>query len=88
MLARDFTDDYETMVPYQAMEMQGYQEDAVCRDKKAVDVIRKAIHDFEGEQTYSEKRGHKFALTADFDAVNVADYEGRFITCGRSPEYL
>ena len=88
MLAGDFTEDYETMVPFQAMEMLGYQVDVVCPDKKAGDIIRTAIHDFEGEQTYSEKRGHNFALTADFDAVNTADYAGLFITGGRSPEYL
>ena len=79
MLAGDFTEDYETMVPFQAMEMLGYQVDVVCPDKKAGDIIRTAIHDFEGEQTYSEKRGHNFALTADFDAVNTADYAGLFI---------
>ena len=80
MLAGDFTEDYETMVPFQAMEMLGYQVDVVCPDKKAGDIIRTAIHDFEGEQTYSEKRGHNFALTADFDAVNTADYAGlRFL---------
>ena len=83
MLAGDFTEDYETMVPFQAMEMLGYQVDVVCPDKKAGDIIRTAIHDFEGEQTYSEKRGHNFALTADFDAVNTADYAGLFITGGQ-----
>ncbi len=88
MLAGDFTEDYETMVPFQAMQMLGYQVDAVCPEKKAGDIIRTAIHDFEGEQTYSEKRGHNFALTADFDAVDVSTYEGLFITGGRSPEYL
>lgn len=88
MLVGDFTEDYETMVPFQALQMLGYQVDAVCPEKKAGDIIRTAIHDFEGEQTYSEKRGHNFALTADFDGVNVADYEGLFITGGRSPEYL
>lgn len=88
MLTGDFTEDYETMVPFQALEMLGYQVDAVCPDKKAGDIIRTAIHDFEGEQTYSEKRGHNFALTADFDAVNTADYIGLFITGGRSPEYI
>ena len=80
MLAGDFTEDYETMVPFQAMQAMGYQVDVVCPDKKAGDIIRTAVHDFEGEQTYSEKRGHNFALTAD--------YTGLFITGGRSPEYL
>lgn len=88
MLAGDFTEDYETMVPFQALQVLGYQVDVVCPEKKAGDIIRTAIHDFEGEQTYSEKRGHNFALTADFDAVNTADYAGLFITGGRSPEYL
>ena len=88
MLVGDFTEDYETMVPFQAMEMLGYQVDVVCPDKKAGDIIRTAIHDFEGEQTYSEKRGHNFALTADFDAVDTADYVGLFITGGRAPEYI
>ena len=88
MLAGDFTEDYETMVPFQALQVLGYQVDVVCPEKKAGDIIRTAIHDFEGEQTYSEKRGHNFALTADFDAVNTAGYVGLFITGGRSPEYL
>lgn len=88
LLAGDFTEDYETMVPFQALQMLGYQVDAVCPDKKAGDIIRTAIHDFEGEQTYTEKRGHNFALTADFDAIKLEEYVGLFITGGRSPEYL
>ncbi|MDD4844499.1 MAG: DJ-1/PfpI family protein, partial [Anaerotignum sp.] len=88
LLAGDFTEDYETMVPFQTLQVLGYQVDAVCPEKKAGDIIRTAVHDFEGDQTYSEKRGHNFALTADFDAVNTSDYEGLFITGGRSPEYL
>lgn len=88
MLAGDYTEDYETMVPFQCLQMLGYQVDVVCPDKKAGDTIRTAIHDFEGDQTYSEKPGHNFALTADFDAVVTSEYEGLFITGGRSPEYL
>ncbi|HIT86808.1 MAG TPA: DJ-1/PfpI family protein [Candidatus Coprocola pullicola] len=88
MLAGDFTEDYETMVPFQALQAIGYEVDVVCPGKKAGDIIKTAIHDFEGEQTYTEKRGHNFALTADFDKVNTADYNGLFITGGRSPEYL
>lgn len=88
MLCGDFTEDYETMVPYQALSMLGYQVDAVCPDKKAGDVVRTAIHDFLGDQTYSEKPGHNFALTADFDAVKVEEYAGLFITGGRAPEYI
>lgn len=88
MLAGDFTEDYETMVPFQALGVLGYQVDVVCPDKKAGDMIRTAIHDFEGDQTYTEKPGHNFALTADFDQVKTADYVGLFITGGRSPEYI
>lgn len=88
MLVGDFTEDYETMVPFQALSMLGYQVDAVCPDKKAGDVVRTAIHDFLGDQTYSEKPGHNFALTADFDTVDTADYIGLFITGGRAPEYI
>lgn len=88
LLAGDFTEDYETMVPFQTLQVLGYQVDAVCPEKKAGDTVKTAIHDFEGDQTYSEKRGHNFALTKDFDSVNPEEYEGLFITGGRSPEYL
>lgn len=88
MLCGDFTEDYETMVPFQALSMLGYQVDAVCPDKKAGETVATAVHDFLGEQTYTELRGHNFALTADFDAVDTADYVGLFITGGRAPEYI
>lgn len=88
LLAGDFTEDYETMVPFQALSMLGYQVDAVCPDKKAGDTVRTAIHDFEGDQTYTEKPGHNFALNYDFDKVNVEDYVGLVIPGGRGPEYL
>ena len=87
-LCGDFTEDYETMVPFPALSMLGYQVDAVCPDKKAGDTVPTAVHDFLGDQTYTELRGHNFALTADFDAVNVDDYAGLFITGGRAPEYI
>ena len=88
MLCGDYTEDYETMVPFKALSMLGYQVDAVCPDKKSGDVVRTAVHDFVGDQTYTELRGHNFALTADFDAVNTEDYAGLFITGGRAPEYI
>lgn len=88
LLCGDFTEDYETMVPYQALSMLGYQVDAVCPDKKAGDTVATAVHDFLGEQTYTELRGHNFALTASFDDVKAEDYEGLFITGGRAPEYI
>lgn len=88
LLCGDFTEDYETMVPYQALSMLGYQVDAVCLDKKAGDTVATAVHDFLGEQTYTELRGHNFALTASFEDVKTEDYEGLFITGGRAPEYI
>ncbi|MGI6109041.1 MAG: DJ-1/PfpI family protein [Bacilli bacterium] len=87
-LCGDFTEDYETMVPFQALSMLGYQVDAVCPDKKAGDTVPTAVHDFLGEQTYTELRGHNFALTKDFDSIDTGDYEGLFITGGRAPEYI
>lgn len=88
LLCGDFTEDYETMVPYQALSMLGYQVDAICPDKKAGDTVATAVHDFLGEQTYTELRGHNFALTASFEDVKTEDYEGLFITGGRAPEYI
>ena len=88
LLAGDFTEDYETMVPFQALTMLGYQVHAVCPDKKAGDTVRTAIHDFEGDQTYTEKPGHNFALNFDFDQVKVEEYVGLVIPGGRAPEYL
>ena len=88
LLAGDFTEDYETMVPFQALSMLGYQVDAVCPDKKEGEFIKTAIHDFEGDQTYTEKPGHLFKLTKTFDEVDFDDYVGLFITGGRSPEYI
>lgn len=88
MLVGDYVEDYEVMVPFQALSMLGYQVDAVCPDKKAGEFVRTSVHDFEGDQTYSEKRGHNFTLTADFDAVTCEGYVGLVIPGGRAPEYL
>ena len=88
MLVGDYVEDYEVMVPFQFLVGLGYVVHAVCPDKKAGDSIATAIHDFEGEQTYSEKRGHNFAINYDFDQVNTADYVGLVVPGGRSPEYL
>lgn len=88
MIVGDYVEDYETMVPFQALLMLGYKVHAVCPDKKAGDKVKTAIHDFEGDQTYSEKPGHGFALNYDFDKVNVADYVGLVVPGGRAPEYL
>ena len=88
LLAGDYTEDYETMVPFQALTMLGYEVHAVCPDKKAGESVRTAIHDFEGDQTYSEKPGHNFVLNHDFDQVQVEHYVGLVIPGGRAPEYL
>jgi protease I len=87
-LTGDFAEDYETMVPFQALQMVGHTVHAVCPDKQAGDTIKTAIHDFEGDQTYTEKPGHLFALNASFADVDVAQYDALMIAGGRAPEYL
>jgi protease I len=88
MLVGDYVEDYEVMVPFQALLMVGHTVHAVCPDKKAGDSVRTAIHDFEGDQTYSEKRGHNFALNATFADINPSHYDALVIPGGRAPEYL
>ena len=88
MLVGDYVEDYEAMVPFQTLLTVGHKVDAVCPHKRAGDVVRTAIHDFEGDQTYSEKRGHNFALNATFDEIRPADYDALVIPGGRAPEYL
>src|SRR5215813_6024768 len=88
MLVGDFVEDYEVMVPFQALQMVGHVVDAVCPGKKAGEKVRTAIHDFEGDQTYSEKPGHNFALNATFDAIDASRYDALVVPGGRSPEYL
>ncbi len=88
MIAGDYVEDYEVMVPFQALLMVGHTVHAVCPDKVAGDSIRTAIHDFEGDQTYSEKPGHNFALNATFAEVDPATYDALVIPGGRAPEYL
>jgi protease I len=88
MLVGDFGEDYEIMVPFQALLMVGHEVDTVCPGKKAGDFVKTAVHDFEGDQTYSEKPGHRFTLNADFDAVKAEDYDALVLPGGRAPEYL
>ncbi len=87
-LTGDFAEDYETMVPFQMLLMMGYEVHAVCPDKKKGDTIKTAIHDFEGDQTYTEKPGHNFALNYSFSDVDPSNYAGLVIAGGRAPEYL
>ncbi|MDE2483818.1 MAG: DJ-1/PfpI family protein [candidate division NC10 bacterium] len=88
MLVGDFVEDYEAMVPFQMLTMVGHTVHAVCPGKQAGDTVRTAVHDFEGDQTYSEKRGHNFALNATFAKIRPKDYDALVIPGGRSPEYL
>jgi protease I len=88
MLVGDYVEDYEVMVPFQALQMVGHTVHAVCPGKRAADSVRTAIHDFEGDQTYSEKRGHNFALNATFEDVRPESYDALVIPGGRAPEYL
>jgi protease I len=88
ILTGDFVEDYEVMVPYQALLMLGHTVHVVCPNKKAGDLIPTAVHDFEGHQTYTEKPGHNFTLNATFSAVNPSDYDALILPGGRAPEYL
>jgi len=88
LLAGDFAEDYETMVPFQALTMVGHTVHAVCPGKKAGEYVLTAVHDFEGQQTYSEKPGHRFTLNASFEEVDPAQYDALVIPGGRAPEYL
>jgi protease I len=88
VICGDFVEDYELMVPFQALQAMGYEVDAVCPGKKPGDQVATAIHDFEGHQTYSEKPGHNFTLNAAFDAAKAEKYDGLYIPGGRAPEYL
>lgn len=88
MIVGDYVEDYEAMVPFQALLMVGHTVHAVCPDKSAGDTVRTAIHDFEGDQTYSEKPGHNFALNATFAEIRAEAYDALVIPGGRAPEYI
>ena len=88
MICGDYCEDYETMVPFQALMAVGHTVHAVCPDKVAGDKIKTAIHDFEGAQTYSEKPGHNFALNASFAEIKLENYDALVLPGGRGPEYL
>lgn len=88
LLVGDYVEDYEAMVPYQAMLSVGLIVDTVAPDRKKGDTIPTAVHDFVGDQTYRETPGHRFAITIDFEKVNPADYDGLYVAGGRAPEYI
>jgi protease I len=88
MIVGDFVEDYEVMVPFQALQMVGHTVHAVCPDKAAGEKVRTAVHDFEGDQTYTEKPGHNFTLNAAFDEIDANSYDALVIPGGRAPEYI
>ncbi|MGI6457167.1 MAG: DJ-1/PfpI family protein [bacterium] len=88
MIVGDYVEDYEVMVPFQMLQMVGHTVHAVCPEKQTGDFVRTAIHDFEGDQTYSEKPGHRFILNASFDQIRAEDYDALCLPGGRAPEYL
>lgn len=88
LLVGDFVEDYEVMVPFQALQMVGHTVHAVCPDKEKGETCKTAVHDFEGDQTYTEKPGHRFMLNATFDEVSSEAYDALVIPGGRAPEYL
>ena len=88
MIVGDYVEDYEAMVPLQILQTMGHHVDTVCPEKKPGDTVATAIHDFDGDQTYSEKPGHRFAITADFFGVDVEQYDALVLPGGRAPEYL
>lgn len=88
MLAGDFVEDYEIMVPFQTLLTVGHEVDVVCPNKKSGEKVKTAIHDFEGDQTYSEKPGHYFTLNKSFDSVKPEEYDALYLPGGRAPEYI
>lgn len=88
MLVGDFVEDYEVFVPLHALQMVGYAVDSACPGKKAGEHVKTAIHDFEGDQTYTEKPGHRFTLNATFADVRPENYDALVVPGGRAPEYL
>ncbi|WP_414574564.1 DJ-1/PfpI family protein [Anabaena sp. CCY 9402-a] len=88
MLIGDYVEDYEVIVPFQALQMVGHTVHAVCPDKQAGDKVRTAVHDFEGDQTYSEKPGHNFTLNATFAEIKAENYDALVVPGGRAPEYI
>ena len=88
MIVGDFVEDYEVMVPFQVLLTLGHEVQAVCPGKQGGETVETAVHDFEGQQTYSEKRGHRFRLTATFEDVHANDFDALVLPGGRAPEYL
>ena len=85
MLVGDYVEDYEVMVPFQALQMVGHRVDAVCPGKRAGERVRTAVHDFEGDQTYTEKLGHYADINKTFSEVQPEQYDAVYCAGGRGP---
>jgi len=88
MIVGDFVEDYEAKVPYQALEMVGHEVHAACPERGDGGTVKTAIHDFRGDQTYLEERGHDLPIDVTLEDVDSADYGGLVVPGGRAPEYL
>jgi protease I len=88
LLAGDFVEDYEIMVAEQALEAVGHTVHTACPEKAAGEKVKTAIHDFRGDQTYMEVRGHDFELSHTFEEIDPAEYDAFIVPGGRAPEYL
>lgn len=88
LLGGDFVEDYEIMVAFQGLQAVGHEVHTVCPEKAAGETVKTAIHDFRGDQTYMEVRGHDFELTHSFDEIDPSDYDAFIVPGGRAPEYL
>src|SRR5258708_19846975 len=88
MLVGDYVEDYEVMVPFQALLMVGHTVHAACPGKKPGEFVRTAIHDFEGAQTYSEKRGLNFSPTAASDQITPETHAPLLLPSEPPPDSL
>ncbi|MFB6346441.1 MAG: DJ-1/PfpI family protein [bacterium] len=88
LITGDYAEDYEVMVPYQALQMVGYPVDTVAPNKKPGDSIHTAVHYSEDADTYLEREGHPFEINSNLNTVDVADYVGLVLPGGRAPEYI
>ena len=88
MIVGDYTEDYEIMVPFQALQMVGHVVHVVSPGRDEEEIVITAIHDFENGDTYKEKTGHSFMLNESFENIDHTDYDALILPGGRGPEYL
>ena len=88
MLVGEFSEEYEIFVFEQAMHAVGHTVHVVCPGKKAGEMIKTSLHDFEGHQTYTEKLGHDYYVNKTFAEVKPEQYDAVYCAGGRGPEYI